>query len=82
MAFTTFVGGAVLLFSGATPGLPGRLRWLRLLVPLVVGIFFLGAVQLIFLGIVGEYVGAIYTQVLHRPLVIEKERINFDDQSE
>jgi hypothetical protein len=31
----------------------------------------------LFLGIVGEYVGAIYTQVLKRPLVIEKERINF-----
>jgi len=49
------------------------------LAPLVVGFFFFGAVQLIFLGIVGEYVGAIYTQVLHRPLVIEKERINFDN---
>jgi glycosyltransferase involved in cell wall biosynthesis len=45
--------------------------------PLAVGIFFFGAVQLFFLGIVGEYIGAIYTQVLHRPLVIEKERINF-----
>jgi glycosyltransferase involved in cell wall biosynthesis len=48
------------------------------LAPLVVGLSFLGGVQLIFLGIIGEYVGAIYTQVLHRPLVIEKERINFD----
>ncbi len=45
--------------------------------PIVVGLFFFGAVQLFFLGIVGEYIGAIYTQVLHRPLVIEKERINF-----
>lgn len=45
--------------------------------PVVVGLFFFGAVQLIFLGIVGEYIGAIYTQVLHRPLVIEKERINY-----
>jgi glycosyltransferase involved in cell wall biosynthesis len=48
------------------------------LAPLVVGIFFFSSVQLFFLGIVGEYVGAIYTQVLKRPLVIEKERINFD----
>jgi glycosyltransferase involved in cell wall biosynthesis len=47
--------------------------------PLVIGMFFLGSIQLIFLGIVGEYVGAIYTQVLKRPLVVEKERINFDD---
>lgn len=47
------------------------------LAPVVIGLFFLGSVQLIFLGIVGEYIGAIYTQVMHRPLVIEKERINF-----
>jgi glycosyltransferase involved in cell wall biosynthesis len=50
------------------------------LAPLVVGLFFVGGVQLFFLGIVGEYIGAIYTQVRHRPLVIEKERINFDSQ--
>lgn len=47
------------------------------LAPAVIGLFFLGSVQLIFLGIIGEYIGAIYTQVMHRPLVIEKERINF-----
>jgi glycosyltransferase involved in cell wall biosynthesis len=47
------------------------------LAPAVIGLFFLGSVQLIFLGIVGEYIGAIYTQVMRRPLVIEKERINF-----
>jgi glycosyltransferase involved in cell wall biosynthesis len=45
--------------------------------PIVIGLFFLGSVQLLFLGIVGEYIGAIYTQVMRRPLVIEKERINF-----
>ena len=48
------------------------------LAPLVIGMCFLGGVQLLFLGLLGEYIGAIYTQVLHRPLVIEKERINFD----
>jgi glycosyltransferase involved in cell wall biosynthesis len=46
--------------------------------PMVLGIFFLGAVQLFFIGILGEYIGSIYTQVLRRPPVIEKERINFD----
>ena len=45
--------------------------------PIVIGLFFIGSVQLFFLGIVGEYIGAIYTQVMRRPLVIEKERINF-----
>lgn len=45
--------------------------------PVVIGLFFFGSVQLFFLGVVGEYIGAIYTQVLDRPLVVEKERINF-----
>jgi hypothetical protein len=46
--------------------------------PVVIGMFFFAAVQLFFVGIVGEYIGSIHTQVLHRPPVIEKERINFD----
>jgi len=46
--------------------------------PLIIGIFFFGGVQLFFLGVIGEYIGAIFTQVKKRPLVIEKERINFD----
>ena len=45
--------------------------------PLVIGLFFFSAVQLFFIGIIGEYVGSIHTQVLKRPLVIERERINF-----
>lgn len=48
------------------------------LAPLVVGLFFLGSIQLFFVGILGEYIGAIYTQVKHRPMVIEKERVNFE----
>ena len=47
--------------------------------PLVLGLFFFSAVQLIFLGFLGEYIGAILTQVKNRPLVIEKERINFPE---
>jgi glycosyltransferase involved in cell wall biosynthesis len=46
--------------------------------PLVIGMFFFASVQLFFLGIVGEYVGSILTQVRRRPLVIEQERINFE----
>lgn len=49
------------------------------LAPLVIGLFFFSAVQLIFIGIVGEYVGAILTQVKNHPLAIEDEKINFDD---
>jgi polyisoprenyl-phosphate glycosyltransferase len=47
--------------------------------PVVIGIFFLGSVQLAFIGLLSEYVAAIHTQVLDRPLVVERERINFED---
>jgi hypothetical protein len=55
--------------------------WQRLssgIVPLVVGIFRCSPVQLVLLGTVGEYVGSIRTYVRKLPLVVEKERINFD----
>jgi polyisoprenyl-phosphate glycosyltransferase len=44
---------------------------------LAIGIFFFLSVQLFFIGIIGEYIGSIHTQVLNRPIVIEEERINF-----
>ncbi len=47
------------------------------LAPLIVGIFFISSVQLIMIGLLGEYVGNIQTQILKRPLVVEKERIGF-----
>jgi glycosyltransferase involved in cell wall biosynthesis len=46
--------------------------------PLLIGMFAFSSVQLFFMGILGEYIGFIHTYVLKRPLVIEKERINFD----
>lgn len=46
--------------------------------PIIIGLFFFGSVQLFFIGIIGEYIGAIHTQVQKRPLVVERERINFD----
>lgn len=47
--------------------------------PLVIGLFFFSSIQLFFIGIIGEYIGAIYTRVQDRPLVVEKERVNFDN---
>lgn len=47
------------------------------LAPIIIGLFLFSSVQLFFIGILGEYIGAIHTQVLHRPLVVEEERINF-----
>ena len=46
--------------------------------PLLIGFFFLFSIQLIFMGIIGEYISAILTQVKNYPLVIEDERINFN----
>jgi glycosyltransferase involved in cell wall biosynthesis len=49
--------------------------------PVVIGFFFFASVQLFFIGILGEYIAAIHTQVLKRPLVVEKDRVNFDASS-
>ncbi len=46
--------------------------------PVVIGVFFFMSLQMIGLGVLGEYVGSIHTLVQNRPLVVEKERINFD----
>lgn len=46
--------------------------------PLVIGLFFMLGMQLMFIGVLGEYVGSIHTYLQKRPLVVEKERINFD----
>jgi len=47
------------------------------LAPMLIGVFFLGAVQLFFIGIMGEYILSINTRMKKRPLVIEEKRINF-----
>ncbi|GHU08335.1 glycosyl hydrolase [Betaproteobacteria bacterium] len=48
--------------------------------PLIISFFFFASVQLFFIGILGEYIGSIHTQVLKRPLVVEAERVNFSDE--
>ena len=47
--------------------------------PMMIAIFFLGGIQLIFMGFLGEYVMSINTRVMNRPLVIEEKRINFPE---
>lgn len=49
--------------------------------PLIIVVCFLGSLQLFFIGFLGEYIMAINQRVMHRPLVIEEERINFDDNT-
>ena len=46
----------------------------------MIGIFFFSSIQLISVGILGEYIGSIHTHVQKRPLVVERERVNFEHQ--
>ncbi|MDD3212496.1 MAG: glycosyltransferase family 2 protein, partial [Eubacteriales bacterium] len=50
--------------------------------PQMIGTFFLGSIQLFFIGLVGEYIMSINNRVMNRPLVIEEERINFEPNPE
>lgn len=50
--------------------------------PIVIGLFFLGSIQLLFIGVLGEYIGEILNRVTRRPLVVAKEKINMDEEQE
>ena len=50
--------------------------------PMLIGMLFLGSVQLFFIGFLGEYIMSINQRVMKRPLVIEAERLNFDEKPE
>ena len=73
MSIFSFTGGLVYLIYKLVDWQNFQLG----IAPAVIGLFFFSSVQLFFTGILGEYIGSIHTQVLKRPLVIEKERINF-----
>jgi glycosyltransferase involved in cell wall biosynthesis len=79
--FTGFVGAALSFLIACIYLVLKLLFWNTFsfgLAPMLIGVFFAASFQLLFLGIVGEYVGAIYTQVQKRPYAVEYERINFD----
>jgi glycosyltransferase involved in cell wall biosynthesis len=84
LRFVTFLGftcSVLSLFVGFIFLVYKLLFWSNFTVgiaPLVLGLFFLGSVQLLSMGILGEYLGSIHTQVQNRPYVIEKERVNFE----
>lgn len=50
--------------------------------PLLIGIFFIGSLQLFFIGVLGEYIGSIVRKMSKYPIVIEEETINFEEQEE
>jgi polyisoprenyl-phosphate glycosyltransferase len=79
--FAGFGGAMLSFFAGAGYFVYKLMFWSRFSVgtaPLVIGMFFLGSIQLVFMGMLGEYVGAIHTQVQRRPLAVELERVNFE----
>jgi glycosyltransferase involved in cell wall biosynthesis len=81
VTFLGFISGVLSMIAAVGYLIYKLVFWSKFSVgvaPLVIGLFFLGSVQLVSMGILGEYIGAIHTQVMKRPLVIEKERINFE----
>jgi glycosyltransferase involved in cell wall biosynthesis len=79
--FAGFAGAALSLGVAITYFILKLLFWKTFsfgLAPMLIGVFFIASIQLIFLGVMGEYIGAIYTQIQRRPYAVEVERINFD----
>ena len=81
IVFTGFAGAFVSFGIGVLYTIYKIFYWKSFSVgiaPLIIGNFFIFSVLLLFLGVIGEYVGAIHTQVQKRPLVVERERVNFE----
>ena len=81
-AIVGFISSVVSLGAALVYFVMKMLFWYDLpigVAPVIIGLFCVASVQLFFLGVLGEYVGSIYTQVRNRPLVVEQERINFDE---
>lgn len=79
-AFTGFLMGVVSIFAAIAFTVLKILFWNSYpigVAPIAIGIFFLFGMQFLFIGIVGEYIGSIHTYVQRRPVVVERERINF-----
>jgi len=49
--------------------------------PLIIGMFFLGGIQIFLISFIGEYIVSINQRVMNRPLVVEEERLNFDEKT-
>lgn len=83
--FLGFLCASVSLFIALIYLIMKLLRWNDFTMgsaPIVIGVFFIGAVQLIFIGLLGEYILSINQRVMKRPLVIEEKRLNFDETDE
>ena len=79
-AFVGFLLGSVSMLVGIVFTILKLIYWDAFpwgMAPIVVGLFFLLGIQLMFIGVLGEYVASIHTYQQKRPLVVEKERVNF-----
>jgi len=80
-ALAGFVGASLSFLIGFTYLVLKLVFWTTFsfgLAPMLIGVFFISSLQLLFLGVMGEYVGSIYTAVQKRPYTVELERINFE----
>ena len=93
LSFTSYTGGLrIATFAGfAISGINFLLAlvyfvmkliwWDRFIAgtaPLLIGVFFMGGVQLFFIGLLGEYIMNMNARIMNRPLVVEEERLNFE----
>jgi glycosyltransferase involved in cell wall biosynthesis len=80
-ALAGFIGASISFLVAMTYLVLKLLFWSTFsfgLAPMLIGVFFISSLQLVFLGVLGEYVGSIYTQVQKRPYAVELDRVNFD----
>ncbi len=83
--FGGFIGAALSLLVALVYLVMKLVWWDRFpagMIPVLLGIFGLGSIQLFFIGLLGEYIMNINTRVMHKPLVVEEERINFEEEEE
>lgn len=86
LRLATIIGFVMAILSMITAGVYLVLKllfWDRFVagtVPILLAVLILGSMQLFFIGFLGEYVLSMNKRIMHRPLVIEEERINFDDK--
>ena len=80
--FLGFVCSAVSIVVAIVYTIMKLLNWESFsagMAPLTIGVFIIGGIQLFFIGLIGEYILNINTRVIHRPIVVEEKRINFDE---
>ena len=98
LSFTSYtkIGLRLAVFAGAILGVISFLialvylilklvfwdRFAAGMAPILIGVFFMGSIQLFFIGLLGEYIMNINSRVMKRPLVVEEERINFEETEE